>query len=372
MVIAVPKEVKNQEFRVGLTPEAVRALCDAGHQVLVETGAGTGSGIQDDEYLGAGAQLCDTAAQVYGEGDLIVKVKEPVAQEYALLQGGKTLFTYLHLAAEPALAKRLLDCGMTAMAYETVQLSDGSLPLLMPMSLIAGRMAPQVGAFYLQREQGGRGVLLSGAPGVSPGRVVILGAGTVGANAARIALGMGADVRLLDINPARLAELDQQYGGRIRTLMAHSTSIEEQVRGADLLIGAVLLPGARAPELVSRALVGQMQPGSVIVDVAVDQGGCVATSKRTYHDAPVFTEQGVLHYGVANMPGAVSRTSTYALTNSTLPYVLKLAAGVDQAMALDPALARGLNVRAGKLYNRAVADSLGLPCAHWKAPSSQK
>jgi len=359
MNVSVPKEVKVQEFRVGLTPEGARALVEAGHRVLVQKGAGNGSGFSDEQYEAAGARLGETAAEVYGEGELIVKVKEPLAQEFGFLEKGKILFTFLHLAAEPALTRRLLDCGMTALAYETVQLGDGSLPLLMPMSLIAGRMATQVGAFYLQKEQGGCGVLLSGAPGVRPGRVVILGGGTVGVNAARIALGMGAEVQVLDISPARLSALDTRFQGRLRTLMAHSSTIEDEVRGADLLIGAVLVPGARAPVLVSRELVATMQPGSVIVDVAVDQGGCVETSRRTTHEAPVFEELGVLHYGVANMPGALSRTSTYALTNSTLPYVLKLAAGPDAALAADPALMLGLNTRGGEIFNEAVAASLG-------------
>ncbi len=362
MIVAVPKEIKTHEYRVGLTPAGARALAEAGHRVLVEAGAGLGSGLSDAEYRAAGGEIVPSAAEVWGEGELVVKVKEPVAAEYASMRPGQILFTYLHLAPLPELTRALLDREVSSVAYETVQLPDGTLPLLQPMSEIAGRMAVQVGAHFLQKEQGGRGVLLAGAPGVHAGRVVILGAGTVGSNALRIAVGMGAAVTVLDLDPKRLALLDERYGNRIQTLMSTSQAIEEEVRQADLLIGAVLLAGARAPELVSRELVGAMAAGSVIVDVAVDQGGCVATTHPTTHDHPVYAVDGVLHYGVANMPGAVSRTSTFALTNSTLPYLLRLAGrGFAGAAAGDPALARGIATHAGKLRSEPVAQAQGLP-----------
>lgn len=364
MIVGVPREIKTREYRVGLTPAGARTLVEEGHMVLVERGAGTGSGIDDDEYRAVGAHVALDAASIYEQAELVVKVKEPLPTEFPLLRPGLVLFTYLHLAPLPELTGVLLEREVTGVAYETVQAVDGSLPLLHPMSEIAGRMAVQVGAHYLQKEQGGRGVLLSGAPGVRPGRVVILGAGTVGQNAVRIAVGMGADVTVLDIDAQRLEELDHQYGNRIHTLMSDSQTIDEEVPGADLLIGAVLIAGARAPQLVSRALVGQMREGSVIVDVAVDQGGCVATIHPTTHDAPVYSSEGVLHYGVANMPGAVSRTSTWALTNVTLPYVRRIAAhGLAAAAQADPALARGINTAAGVLCNSAVAAA---QARHWQ------
>lgn len=362
MIVGVPTEIKLQEHRVGMTPAGVRTLVEDGHRVLVQRGAGAGSGLGDAQYEQAGATLLDDPAGLYAAAELVVKVKEPLPAEYPLLRSGQFLFTYLHLAPEPQLTAALIGSGCTAIAYETVTLADGSLPLLTPMSEVAGRMAPQVGAHWLQKEQGGKGVLLAGAPGVRPGRVVILGAGTVGSNALRIAVGMGAAVTVLDIDPVRLTELDEHYGNRIQTLAANSQTIEEEVPRADLLIGAVLVAGARAPRLVPRELVARMEPGSVIVDVAVDQGGCVATIRPTTHAAPVYLAEGVLHYGVANMPGAVSRTSTYALTNRTLPYVRRLASAGLAACLTSPELHAGVNVHAGAVTHPAVAAALGLPC----------
>ena len=362
MIIGVPREIKNQEHRVGMTPAGVRTLVEDGHRVLVQTGAGSGSGLGDPQYVQAGATLVADPAELYATAELIVKVKEPLPPEYPLLRAGQLLFTYLHLAPERRLTEALCASGCSAIAYETVARSDGSLPLLTPMSEIAGRMAPQVGAHWLQKEQGGKGVLLAGAPGVRPGRVVILGAGTVGGNALRIAVGMGADVSVFDIDPGRLAALDDHYGNRIHTLIANSQTIEEEVLRADLLIGAVLVAGAAAPQLVGRDLVARMEPGSVIVDVAVDQGGCVATTRPTSHADPVYTIDGVLHYGVANMPGAVSRTSTYALTNATLPYVRQLAGEGFAACLHNLELRAGVNVHAGAVTHPAVAKALALPC----------
>lgn len=367
MIVAVPQEIKSHEYRVGLTPPGVRALTEEGHRVLVQTGAGLGSGISDEAYSAAGAQLVAEAAELYARAELIVKVKEPLEPECGLLRPGQLLFTYLHLAPAPQLTQALLERQVTAIAYETVQLADGSLPLLHPMSEIAGRMAVQVGAHFLQREQGGKGVLLAGAPGVRAGRVVILGAGTVGANAARIAVGMGAEVTAVDINPDTLEALDERYANRIHTLMANAHNIEETVARADLVIGAVLVTGARAPVLVDRKLIGAMERGSVIVDVAVDQGGCIETTRVTTHEAPVYEVDGVLHYGVANMPGAVSHTSTYALTNATLPYVRRLAAlGLEEATRQDEALALGVNTQGGRLCNRQVAEATGLEYTPWQ------
>ncbi|TLM67128.1 MAG: alanine dehydrogenase [Deltaproteobacteria bacterium] len=362
MIVGVPGEIKVQEHRVGMTPAGVRALVEDGHHVVVQSGAGRGSGLGDDRYRQAGATMVATAAEVYAAAALVVKVKEPLPPEYPLLRPGQLLFTYLHLAPEPALADALLASGCSAIAYETVARADGSLPLLTPMSEIAGRMAPQVGAHWLQKEQGGKGVLLAGAPGVRPGRVVILGAGTVGSNAVRIAAGMGADVTVLDIDAGRLTALDDHYGNRIHTLIANSQTIEEEVPRADLLIGAVLIAGAQAPQLVPRDLVARMEPGSVIVDVAVDQGGCVATTRPTTHADPVHRAEGVLHYGVANMPGAVSHTSTFALTNATLPYVRLLAAAGFAACRGNAELRAGVNVHAGDLAHPAVAKALGRRC----------
>jgi alanine dehydrogenase len=366
MIIAVPKEIKTREYRVGMTAAGVRALVEDGHQVLLETAAGVGSGIGDEQYRAAGAELVETAAELYARAELIVKVKEPLPAEYALLRRGQMLFTYLHLAPDPALTGMLLEREVTGIAYETIQLGDGSLPLLHPMSEVAGRMSVQVGAYFLQKENGGKGVLLGGTPGVHPARVVILGGGAVGGNALRIAVGMGADVTVIDVDSRRLGLLDERYGNRIKTLMSNSLNIENEVRRADLLIGAVLLAGARAPTLVGRALLAEMEPGSVIVDVAVDQGGCVETIHPTTHDNPVYTVDGILHYGVANMPGAVSRTSTHALTNATLPYVRRIAGrGLVEAAKEDSALRKGINTHGGRLCNRPVAEAQGLtwrPC----------
>jgi alanine dehydrogenase len=361
MIVGVPKEIKAQEHRVGMTPAGVRTLVEAGHHVLVQAGAGTGSGLADAQYAQAGATLVADPAEIYRTAQLIVKVKEPLPPEYPLLRPGQVLFTYLHLAAAPGVTEALCHSGCTAIAYETVTKADGTLPLLTPMSEIAGRMAPQVGAHWLQKAQGGKGVLLAGAPGVRPGRVVILGAGTVGSNALRIAVGMGADVTVFDIDPVRLAALDDHYGNRIHTLIASSQTIEEEVPRADLLIGAVLVAGAHAPQLVSRELVTHMEAGSVIVDVAVDQGGCVTTIRPTTHADPVYVVDGVLHYGVANMPGAVSRTSTFALTNATLPYVRQLAGEGFAACRRHPDLRAGVNIQAGAVTHPAVAKALALP-----------
>jgi len=366
MIVAVPKEIKTHEYRVGLTPAGARALVEDGHRVLIQTGAGAGAGIEDADYRSAGAELVGDAGKLYAVGEMIVKVKEPLPAEYSLLRGGQLLFTYLHLAPDPKLTQALLERDVTGIAYETVELADGFLPLLHPMSEVAGRMSVQIGAHLLQREQGGKGLLLGGVPGVRPARVVILGAGTVGGNALRIAVGMGADVRVIDIDSRRLAVLDDHYGNRIQTLMSNSQTIEEEVRGADLVIGAVLVAGARAPILVRRPLVAAMTAGSVIVDVAVDQGGCVETIRPTTHDQPSYAMDGVIHYGVANMPGAVSRTSTFALTNATLPYVRRIAGrGLTEAIRKDAALRNGVNTMAGKLCNRPVAEAQGLnwsPC----------
>jgi alanine dehydrogenase len=361
MIIGVPRETKSHEYRVGVTPTGVRTLVEDGQTVLVEKNAGLGSGLSDTQYQEAGAELVASAAGLYRRAELILKVKEPQPDEYEMLRPGQILFTYLHLAPAPVLTQVLLEREITGIAYETVQAEDGSLPLLQPMSEVAGRMAVQVGAHFLQKENGGKGVLLAGAPGVRPGKVVVLGAGTVGSNAVRIAVGMGADVTVLDIDPSRLALLDDHYGNRILTLISNSQNIEDEVSRADLVIGAVLRPGFRTPVLVDEKLVSRIAPGGVIIDVAVDQGGCIGTSRPTSHDAPVHIVHGVLHYGVANMPGAVSRTSTFALTNSTLPYVRKLARlGLEAALAEDPALLKGLNTHAGRLCNRAVAESLDL------------
>lgn len=363
MRIGVPREVKPNEDRVALTPAGVHALVRAGHTVVVEQGAGVGSGFDDDGYRDAGAKVVPDAARVWETADLVVKVKEPVPDEWAFFRPGLTLFTYLHLAASEDLTRALTEGGITAIAYETVQLDDGSLPLLTPMSEVAGRMAPQVGAHLLEKAQGGRGVLLGGVPGVPPADVVIIGGGTVGRNAARIALGLGARVTVLDIRPEVLRWFDDTYGGRITTLMSNEYNIAQAVRRADLLIGAVLIPGARAPRLVHESAVRSMKPGAVIIDVAVDQGGSIATIERpTTHDEPTYERFGVLHYAVANMPAAVPRTSTLALTNATLQYVLRLAErSVDAALRDDPALRRGVNTYRGHLTHQAVATAHRLP-----------
>ncbi|MFO7545823.1 MAG: alanine dehydrogenase [Trueperaceae bacterium] len=360
MNIGVPKEIKPQEHRVSTTPGAVHALVAAGHRVVVERGAGLGSGFSDDDYETAGATIVDTAAEAWSQ-KLVLKVKEPLDSEFRYLRPDLLLFTYLHLAAARPLTEALLDAGTTAVAYETVQLPNGTLPLLTPMSEVAGRMASQVGAHFLERSQGGRGVLLGGVPGVQTGEVVILGGGTVGTNAAKIALGLGARVSILDVSHARLQYLDDIFGGRVQTMASNVGNVRELLPTADLVIGAVLIPGARAPRLVTRDLLDLMKPGSVIVDVAVDQGGCIETIHATTHDAPTYVVDGVVHYGVANMPGAVPNTSTRALANQTLPYALKLAAGGSSALLADPALLLGLNTHAGKLTYQAVGQAFDLP-----------
>ena len=361
MIIGVPKEVKDHEFRVSLTPDGARTLCATGHTVWVEPSAGVGSGFSDEEYRKAGARLAASTEQVFREAELIVKVKEPLLSEMPLFRPGQALFAYLHLAALPDLTKALLAAKITAIAYETTEGPDRSLPMLTPMSEIAGRMAVQVGAHYLERLSGGRGVLLGGVPGVPPGKVVVLGSGTVGSSAVRIAVGMGAAVTVFGADLEQLRRLDASYTGRIVTLAANQAWIEREVEQADLVIGAVLVRGAKAPVLVSRAVVSRMKRGAVIVDVAVDQGGCVETTKPTTHSDPVHTVEGVLHYGVANMPGIVPATSTLALTNATLPYIVRLvSAGVERAIRSDPGLAQGVNVANGRVICKAVADAHGL------------
>ncbi|MCS6803290.1 MAG: alanine dehydrogenase [Chloroflexota bacterium] len=361
MIVGVPREIKDNEFRVAATPAGVESLVAAGHQVLVERQAGEGSGFSDAEYERAGARLC-SAAEVWQNAALILKVKEPLPAEYPYLRPGLILFTYLHLAANEQLTRALLESGITAIAYETVQTGDGRLPLLTPMSEIAGRMSVQVGAHYLERMNGGRGKLLGGVPGVRPADVVIIGAGVVGSNAAQIALGMGAHVTLLDINVDRLRALDERLIGSFETIASNRRSVAEAVRYADVLIGAVLVPGAKAPRVVTREMVATMKPGTVIIDVAVDQGGCVETARPTTHSDPVYTVDGVIHYCVANMPGAVPRTSTYALSNVTLPYALTLASfPLAEAIARMPALASGVNIVGGRLTCPAVGEAFGLP-----------
>jgi alanine dehydrogenase len=360
MIVGLPKEIKDNENRVGLVPAGVRALVSAGHEVVVERDAGAGSGIPDEQYVSAGAKILATADEVFRHAEMIVKVKEPVGPEYQRLREGQILYTYLHLAPAKALTDMLLDRKVSGVAYETITGRNGSLPLLTPMSEVAGRMSVHVGAYYLQKSNGGRGVLLSGVPGVPPADVVIIGGGVVGTNAAKIAAGMGADVTILETSPDRMRELDDIFLGRVKTVASNSHTLEEGCRRADLLIGAVLIPGAAAPKLVSRALIAQMKPGAVAVDVAVDQGGCFETTHATTHSDPVYTVDGVIHYCVANMPGAVARTSTFALTNSTLRYALQLAnKGLKKAVGDDPHLAEGVNTYGGKLTYKAVADAQG-------------
>ncbi|MBW2057353.1 MAG: alanine dehydrogenase [Deltaproteobacteria bacterium] len=363
MIVGIPREIKKQEYRVGIVPAGVKELVKNNHQVIIQRGAGTGSGITDEEYQAAGARILDTARAIYEEAEMVMKVKEPLPEEYDLLREDQLLYTYLHLAPAPELTQALLERKVIAIAYETIQLEDGSLPLLTPMSEIAGRMSIQVGAYHLQKEQGGRGVLLGGVPGVAPGNVAILGGGTVGTNAARIAVGIGARVTILDVNLDRLRYLDDIFGSKIVPLMSDSHNVEEAVIHADLVIGAVLIPGARAPRLVTRPMLSEMKRGAVIVDVAVDQGGCIETIHPTYHDNPTYEVDGVIHYGVANMPGAVARTSTFALTNTTLPYAVKIAnLGWKAAVRENKGLLKGLNVAEGKLVCPAVAEAVGMPC----------
>lgn len=360
MIIGLPKEIKDNENRVGLPPGAVAMLTRRGHRVLVETNAGLGSALTDAEYQNAGAEIVATAADAWS-AELVVKVKEPVAVEYDFLRPDLLLFTYLHLAADRELTEQLMESRTTAVAYETVQTADRRLPLLMPMSEVAGRMAAQVGAACLERHHGGRGVLLGGVPGVAPGNVVVLGAGTVGSNAAKIALGMGAQVTVVDVNHNRLQYLDDVFLGRLQTRTSNEANIEEAISHADLIIGAVLIPGSRAPWLITRQMLQLIPQGGVIVDVAVDQGGCVETSRPTTHSNPTFVIDDVVHYCVANMPGAVPRTSTFALTNQTLPYLLQLASGGLDAIRQSDPLCHGLNTHQGHLTYQAVSDAFDLP-----------
>ncbi len=353
MKIGVPKETKDQEFRVGLSPSSVRVLTENDHAVFVEVDAGAGSGFTDSDYVQAGAQVVEHPSDIWNR-ELVVKVKEPLNTEYQYLQKEQILFTYLHLAANRSLTEHLMDSGVSAIAYETVELPDRRLPLLTPMSIIAGRLSVQFGSRFLERQQGGRGVLLGGVPGVKPGRVVILGGGVVGTEAARMAIGMGAQVTILDVSVDRLFYLETLFGSRVELLYSSSSQIESVVPDADLLIGAVLVLGRRAPMLVSRSLVCKMRPGSVIVDVAVDQGGCIETVRPTSHTQPTYVDEGVVHYGVPNMPGAVPWTATQALNNSTLPYVLQLANDGLDALSKDAALAKGLNVQNHHLIHSAV------------------
>lgn len=363
MIIGVPKEIKNNEYRVGITPAGVTSLVQAGHSVYVEKTAGLGSGISDEEYQAAGAKILDGAASVYAIADMIIKVKEPLQAEYDLLKEGQILYTYLHLAPEPELTRVLMKKNVVGIAYETVQLPNGSLPLLTPMSEVAGRMSIQIGAQYLEKHEGGRGVLLGGVPGVEPGVVVIVGGGVVGTHAAKMAVGLGAQVTILEKNPDRLRYIDDMFMGRVKTMMSNAFNIAQEVAKADLVVGAVLIPGAKAPRLVTEDMVKGMKPGSVIVDVAIDQGGSIETIDRvSTHSNPVYVKHGVQHYSVANMPGAVARTSTFALTNVTIPYAVDIAnKGWKQAILENAALAKGVNVVNGKITYKAVADAHNLP-----------
>jgi len=363
VIVGVPTEIKTEEYRVAITPAGVRELVSRGHRVVIESGAGTASSMDNKDFAAVGAELLPDAGSVFEAADLIIKVKEPQAVEIAMLESRHTLFTFLHLAAYPEQARGLIASGARAIAYETVQLPDGSLPLLAPMSEIAGRLAAQAGAHYLERPQGGRGVLIGGVSGVAPALVTVLGAGMAGTNAARVAAGMGAEVVILDLNMARLRHLDELEWGRTVTVRSSVYAVEEWVSRADLVIGAVLVPGARAPVIVSDALVAAMRPGSVVVDISIDQGGCIATARETTHADPIYKVHEVTHYAVGNIPGAVPNTSTYALTNATLPYVVALADGVEAAMGQHPDLVGGLNVADGSCTNRAVAESLGLDYA---------
>jgi alanine dehydrogenase len=360
MTVGVPREIKDQEYRVSMTPGGVRQLVEAGHRVVVETGAGEGSGFSDSDYSNAGAVIVPAASDAWG-AELVVKVKEPLPGEYGFLRPDLVLFTYLHLAAERELTLELLKRGVTGIAYETVELADGQLPLLKPMSEVAGRLAVQTGAFYLEKPRGGSGKLLGGVAGVEPARVTIIGAGIVGASAARIALGMGAEVTVLDMNIEKLRHLEEVLHERLITRSADPLAVEEAVAEADLLIGAVLVKGARTPRVVTHRMVARMAKGSVVIDVSVDQGGCIETIRPTKHSDPIYFVDGILHYGVTNMPGAVPRTSTAALSNATLPYVVKLASlGIPGALASYPDLARGVNVHRGNVTYRAVAEAFGI------------
>jgi alanine dehydrogenase len=361
MHVGVPKEIKIHEYRVGLTPSSVAELTSAGNRVTVETGAGMGIDFSDDDYIAAGAEIAATPEAVFEAAELIVKVKEPQLHECAMLRPDQTLFTYLHLAADKPQAEALMASGATCIAYETVTETRGGLPLLRPMSEVAGRMSVQVGAHYLEKEQGGRGILLGGVPGVAPARVAILGGGVSGINAAQMAVGMRADVTIYDISTSRLAEIDEMFEGRVKTVYSSKAAITAMLEGAHVVIGAVLIPGAAAPKLITRDMLKLMKRGSVLVDIAIDQGGCFETSHATTHQDPVYVVEGIIHYCVANMPGAVARTSAFALNNATLPFVLRLAKlGAQAAMAADPHLAAGLNVAGGKIRHAAVAEALSL------------
>ena len=362
MIVGVPKEIKNKENRVGMVVAGVRALTQAGHKVLIQHNAGVGAGISDDDYRKAGATIIETAKEIYDKSDMIVKVKEPLPEEYPLLRENQILYTYLHLAADERLTKALMERKIVGIAYETIQPADGSLPLLAPMSAVAGRMATQIGATYLQHDHGGKGMLLGGVTGVDRANVVVLGGGVVGINSAKMAAGLGAKVTILDVNVHRLDYLSDIFGNDVTTLYSNSEQIEKAVTHADLVIGAVLVTGAKAPKLVTREMISQMQPGSVVVDVAVDQGGSVETCRPTSHEHPTYTVDGVIHYAVPNMPGAVPRTSTYALTNVTMKYAVMLAnMGWKAAVAKDEALLKGVNILNGKVAYKQVADDLGLP-----------
>lgn len=368
MIVGVPAEVKDRENRVAVTPGGVAEFLHRGHEVIVEKGAGEGSGFTDAEYKRAGAELANSHAEVFASSQMILKVKEPVKAEYQLLRKDQLLFTYLHLAADEALTKTLMETGVQAVAYETVQLANGSLPLLTPMSEVAGRMSVQVGAHYLERTNGGIGILLGGVPGVPPANVVIVGGGVVGLNAAQKALGLGANVTIVDKNLDRLRLLDDVLHGRITTLASGKHAMAEAIRHADLVIGAVLIAGAKAPRLVTRENIRSMHPGSVVVDVAIDQGGCIETARPTSHSAPTYEVYGVVHYCVTNMPGAVPRTSTLALSNATLPYALELADhGLYDAAKADPALARGINILNGSVTHEGVADAFSLSYSPWES-----
>ena len=370
MRIGVPRETKNREYRVSVTPAGVHRLVSSGHEVLVETGAGAGSALPDEQYVAAGARLVPDAATAWS-AELVCKVKEPVAAEYGFLRDDLVLFTYLHLAADRPGTDALLAAGTTAIAYETVALPDGSLPLLAPMSEVAGRLAAQVGAYHLMKNEGGRGVLLGGVPGVAPAKVVVIGGGVVGRQAATVAVGMRADVTVLDVSAPRLREIDAEFGGRVRTLASSAWAVERELVDADLVVGAVLVPGAKAPHVVTNDLVARMRPGSVLVDVAVDQGGCFEDTHPTTHDDPTYRVHESVFYAVANMPGAVPVTSTVALTNVTAPYLAALAdRGWQGALAADPALAAGLTTHAGELYSEPVARAHGLSHRAWRASAS--
>jgi alanine dehydrogenase len=361
MLIGCPKEIKNQEYRVGMTPSAAMEAISRGHSVIIETNAGAGAGFPDADYTAVGAEIVDTAEEIFARADMVVKVKEPQPVERKQLREGQILFTYLHLAPDPAQTKDLLDSGVTAIAYETVTDRNGGLPLLAPMSEVAGRLAPQVGSWTLQKANGGRGVLMGGVPGVGPAKVVVLGGGVVGTHAARIAAGMGADVTITDLSTPRLRYLDDVFGSQFKNAYASKNNTAELIAEADMVVGAVLIPGAEAPKLVSRAQLATMKPGAALVDVAIDQGGCFETSKATTHDDPIYEVDGIMHYCVANMPGAVARTSTIALGNATMPFMMSLAdKGWKQACEEDEHLLNGLNTHAGKLTYYAVGKALGM------------